>query len=251
MRDRMIGATNGVGEIYRAGKDVSGENFTIDGNSVVAAEGAEIFNSYSDNIAVGKNSSASGESTIARGEAQSVRGKYNVQDTNNTYAEIVGNGTTSSRSNAYTLDWSGNAKFSGKVSAENSKELATKEYVDNNSSSMIALTHVVDTANNNLTTTNEIPVKAMVPAYFTATGSSYPWLPIKVNDQLFDPKILNVGTGTEYLQNLWASGSVVICYLDMENSIIYFQPRVPMVFTSTSAPTASDGMNGDIWVVIE
>ena len=47
---------------------------------------------------------------------------YNISDTSTstakqaTYAHIVGNGTsTSKRSNAHTLDWSGNAWFAGDV----------------------------------------------------------------------------------------------------------------------------------------
>ena len=76
------------------------------------------------------NSHSEGSGTIAASDNQHVQGKFNIIDTENKYADIVGNGTGSSdRSNAYTLDWEGNANFSGTVSS-NSKELATKEYVD-------------------------------------------------------------------------------------------------------------------------
>lgn len=56
--------------------------------------------------------------TVASGENQLVFGKYNVKDTENKYACIIGNGTDSSdakRSNAYTIDWNGNAWFAGEV----------------------------------------------------------------------------------------------------------------------------------------
>lgn len=54
------------------------------------------------------------------------------------YAHVVGNGTsTSNRSNAHTLDWSGNAWYAGKIlvggtgrNDENASEVATKAYVE-------------------------------------------------------------------------------------------------------------------------
>lgn len=60
-------------------------------------------------------SHAEGESTIATGFAQHVQGKYNIEDENERYAHIVGNGDNINRSNAHTLDWQGNAWFAGKV----------------------------------------------------------------------------------------------------------------------------------------
>ena len=58
---------------------------------------------------------AEGQGTIARGNAQHVQGKYNIEDTSGKYAHIQGNGTSSARSNAHTVDWSGNAWFAGNV----------------------------------------------------------------------------------------------------------------------------------------
>lgn len=70
--------------------------------------------------AIGQSSHAEGKDTVARGDYQHVQGKFNVEDTENKYAHIVGNGTsTSDRSNAYTLDWQGNARFAGDVVAGN------------------------------------------------------------------------------------------------------------------------------------
>lgn len=89
--------------------------------------------------ASGSYSHAEGSSTIASSNYQHVQGKYNIEDANSTYADIVGNGTSSARSNAYTLDWSGNGWFAGKVSAGTAaapanptaaNDLATKAYVD-------------------------------------------------------------------------------------------------------------------------
>lgn len=63
-------------------------------------------------------SHAEGRGTIAAGDYSHAQGKYNVEDTENKYAHIVGNGTDeykSTRSNAHTLDWDGNAWFAGTV----------------------------------------------------------------------------------------------------------------------------------------
>lgn len=65
----------------------------------------------------GKNSHAQNEGTIARGDSQTALGKYNVQDSNNTYAIILGNGSAdNSRSNALTVDWNGNVAVAGDIS---------------------------------------------------------------------------------------------------------------------------------------
>lgn len=87
--------------------------------------------------ASGNCSHAEGNSTTASGENQHVQGRYNIEDTANKYAHIVGNGENEdSRANAHTLDWQGNAWYSGKLSQEGTptedKDLATKKYVDDN-----------------------------------------------------------------------------------------------------------------------
>lgn len=89
--------------------------------------------------ASGARSHAEGKGTTASGENQQVQGKYNIEDTTN--AHIVGNGNgDDTRSNAHTIDWSGNAWFAGNVYTgstsgtnkdEGSKKLATEEYVNN------------------------------------------------------------------------------------------------------------------------
>ena len=68
--------------------------------------------------AFGGSSHAQNEGTQANGEAQTTLGRYNVTDT--TSAVIIGNGTTNNtRSNALTVDWSGNVGAAGKVDAAN------------------------------------------------------------------------------------------------------------------------------------
>ena len=87
-----------------------GQNSTASGTAA-HAEGENT-------TASGAYSHAEGENTLASSKHQHVQGKFNKEDTAGTYAHIVGNGTgtsTSSRSNAHTLDWSGNAWFAGDI----------------------------------------------------------------------------------------------------------------------------------------
>lgn len=64
--------------------------------------------------ASGATSHAEGNSTIASGDESHVQGKYNIEDTENKYSHIVGNGTSNTaRSNAHTLDWNGVGWFQG------------------------------------------------------------------------------------------------------------------------------------------
>lgn len=63
-----------------------------------------------------KNAHAMGVYTRALSSNQFAYGKYNIADSEGTYVEIVGNGTgTSARSNARTLDWSGNEELAGSL----------------------------------------------------------------------------------------------------------------------------------------
>lgn len=67
-------------------------------------------------IASGETSHAEGRMTVASSMNQHVQGRYNIEDSTNKYAHIVGNGTDdATRSNAHTIDWSGNAWFAGAV----------------------------------------------------------------------------------------------------------------------------------------
>lgn len=60
-------------------------------------------------------SHAEGQGTIATSSAQHAQGRYNVEDKDNKYAHIVGNGTATNRKNIHTLDWNGNGWFAKDV----------------------------------------------------------------------------------------------------------------------------------------
>ena len=60
-------------------------------------------------------------------------GKWSAFDTDKQYARIIGNGTdNNNRSNAYTLDWSGNATFAGTVSSAGADYAEFFEWADGN-----------------------------------------------------------------------------------------------------------------------
>lgn len=154
--NRKEGATIGeysvaIGKIVEASGECSyaeGKNTTASGwsshaegeNSIASGlvSHAEGWNTE----AKGKCSHVEGKNTTASGEYQHVQGKYNIEDTNNKYAHIVGNGDYDTCSNAHTLDWNGNAWFAGKLSQEGTptedKDLATKKYVDDSRDNLVS-----------------------------------------------------------------------------------------------------------------
>lgn len=87
--------------------------------------------------ASGQNSHAEGYYTLTQIDNQHVQGKYNIPDATGRYAHIVGNGTSDTkRSNAHTVDWSGNAWFAGNIKVggtgqedTSAKEVAIKDEV--------------------------------------------------------------------------------------------------------------------------
>lgn len=73
------------------------------------------------------NSHAEGLGTIANQSAQHVQGKYNVSDTNNTYADIIGGGTgDAARANIQTTTWTGNFWTKGTITDGSGNVLSNK-----------------------------------------------------------------------------------------------------------------------------
>lgn len=79
-----------------------------------------------DSVISAYNCQAFGTGVQVFGSNSMAQGKYNILDrkSQNTYAHIVGNGTNTSRSNAYTLDWQGNGTFAGTVSSSTGADYA-------------------------------------------------------------------------------------------------------------------------------
>lgn len=132
------------------GAHAEGQNTTASGVcSHTEGSGTTASNSYAhaegqNTTASGVSSHAEGYGTIASSLYQHVQGQYNVEDSQNTYLHIVGKGSNdSNRSNAHTIDWAGNAWYSGTIkvggtsySDTNAKELATQEYVNTHGGSI-------------------------------------------------------------------------------------------------------------------
>ena len=99
-----------------------GNNTTASGNISHAEGDWTVASGYyshaegSGTTASGDYSHAEGKGTKASSKNQHVQGKHNIEDTTNTYAHIVGNGTAdNTRSNAHTLDWNGNGWYKGEL----------------------------------------------------------------------------------------------------------------------------------------
>lgn len=109
-----------------------------------------------DTAASGASSHAEGFATQANHRSQHVFGEYNAPDSSEAaagargnYVEIVGNGTGSSaRSNARTLDWSGNEALAGRLTLgagpSAAMDAATKQYVDAQTASPLLWRPAVD-----------------------------------------------------------------------------------------------------------
>ena len=105
--------------INRKSGTTTGSNSTTVGTDCEASGAVSFAEGYGTK-ASGIRSHAAGSGTIASHEAQFVFGEYNVEDTTGTtttrgqYIEIVGKGVSANaRSNARTLDWSGNEVLAG------------------------------------------------------------------------------------------------------------------------------------------
>lgn len=73
--------------------------------------------------ASGIGSHVEGYRTIAGSDCQHVQGQCNIEDYDNKYAMIIGNGTDdSSRANALTVDWKGNQTIAGELYIKNSDQ---------------------------------------------------------------------------------------------------------------------------------
>ena len=141
-------ATNATGDYSHAegaGSTASGQRCHAEGSSTTAsgdhshAEGSGTTasgdnGSHSEGYsteASGRNSHCEGRYTVSNHRSQHVFGEYNVADTSTavstargTYVEIVGKGTAeNARSNARTLDWSGNETIAGTLTQSSDARL--------------------------------------------------------------------------------------------------------------------------------
>jgi hypothetical protein len=121
------------------GTTASGHSSHAEGHETVAS-GSQAHAEGHYTTASGNYSHAEGYYTTASSKYQHVQGKYNIDDAEEKYAHIVGNGEYNASgnilSNAHTLDWNGNAWFSGDIKVggtgqydENAKSVLTTDYI--------------------------------------------------------------------------------------------------------------------------
>lgn len=114
---------------HAEGRDnqANGANSHVEGNTCQTGPNAD--NAHAEGHgtkALGVASHSEGWGTQAYCDYQHAQGRWNIIDTKNRYAHIVGNGNVdrtdpsnpiTTRSNAHTLDWDGNAWFAGTITA--------------------------------------------------------------------------------------------------------------------------------------
>lgn len=158
-------------------------------NYITTASGEDSHAEGTITKANGESSHAEGYGTIASSKYQHVQGKGNIEDTEEKYAHIVGNGrvsfntdlstrvstetSDSKRSNAHTLDWNGNARFAGDVYVRgtgtndlvDAKKLATEEYVDSHSANLEVATSSTLGGVRPVTKTNDMTRSVGIDSY--------------------------------------------------------------------------------------
>lgn len=90
----------GGGSVSGVGKNVTGTQYTIDGQSVTAGDGAEIFNNYTGTRAAGMYSHAEGSGTTASGDSSHSEGSGTYAKGNASHAEGGGSRATGAQSHA-------------------------------------------------------------------------------------------------------------------------------------------------------
>lgn len=236
----------------------SGDDSHAEGWSTVANN----YHSHAEghgSVASGESAHAEGDFTIASGRAQHAEGMWNIGDgAKSNLLHIVGNGTAVKRSNAHTLDKSGNAWYAGDVyvgstSGTNkdagSKKLATEEYVDSRLFTF-TITPVDGQVSPTLSATRAEMLAAIdagktVLGYWTETRTI-----LDTTDTIKHEFRLESVTGTGasrglafvnyeqfYKSTLYVNGNDTISFVDKE--------VLPAPMTKTDVMTQSVGMDDD------
>ena len=142
-------ASGGMSQAFGASSTASGAVSHAEGISTTAS-GMFSHAEGEGSTASGAISHAEGNYTVANHQSQHVFGEYNIPDDSEkesdrrgNYVEIVGNGARSSeRSNARTLDWSGNETLAGDLTYNGNKSITSEvqrldDKIDNLPSPMI------------------------------------------------------------------------------------------------------------------
>ena len=199
----------------------SGSNSHAEGSYTKASGENSHAEGYSTK-ASGKSSHAEGGYTTASSNYQHVQGKFSIEDKNNTYADIIGNGSSdTNRSNASTVDWQGNAWYagdvyvgstSGKNKDDGSKKLATEEYTNNIINKKIEVSETAPTEEENKIWLQPMTTNVGAVDYIVEQGISGIWTERKWNsgriDRLIDRQFFYTDNPDVlgYAQSLMANG---------------------------------------------
>ena len=191
---------------------------------------------YIGSVASGKGSHAEGMATIAASQYQHAQGKYNLADSANKYAHIVGNGTSAtSRANAYTLDWNGNAWYAGSVyvggtSQDKGSKLATETYVGTAIASIPAPDVSGQIANHNTSNTAHNDIRDAISALADLIGDQTVADQIKsaIENKAEIPKLTNVtleankwtGAANPWHQDVTMNGVTANSKIDLQPTAV-------------------------------
>ena len=172
--------------------------------------------------ASGLYSHAEGEVTAASSDYQHAQGKFNIEDANDKYADIIGNGTSSSaRSNAATVSWDGITWSQSDVRAGGTDQ-------DSAAHSLSAKQNATD---NNLTTTEKTIVGA-INELKTATDA----MVVVSTDNAINVAPTTAQTGVLIASSKTNGGNVIItpkitntgaCYLSTSSTYSNLNPIYP------------------------
>ena len=167
------------------------------------------------NVSQANYTHVEGSNTIATGNFQHVQGKYNVADTGNTYADIVGGGTSPiNRKNIRTLDWNGNETLAGKLTIGNNPvndmDVTTKKYVDDNLNNKIDVPETAGTSGQVLTSDGQGGQSWETPGECTVTDVQVGGTSVLENGVANIPRagysnfgVVTVGNGLQLINNLF------------------------------------------------
>ena len=186
---------NLIGSVAEGSATASGNRSHAEGYSTTAsgqyshAEGRQTTASGSSSHAEGAGTTASGSSShaenfyaIASSSYQHAQGRFNIEDANNKYADIIGNGTsTSARSNAATVSWDGISWSQTDVRAGGTDQ-------DSAAHSLVAKQNATD---NSLTTADKTIVGAIN----------------EIENKVLDSRLSKLSAGTLYFNSGKLSGS--------------------------------------------
>lgn len=120
----------GTGSVALGYWSTASGNFSYAEGGTTISSGMASHAEGGNTVSSGFCSHSEGNNTVASSMCQHVQGIFNIEDSEDKYLHIVGNGNEEERSNAHTLDWEGNAWYAGDISADGNMILSSNQYGD-------------------------------------------------------------------------------------------------------------------------